>query len=143
MSIDENKRLVLRWFDAVNRGDEAAILAVLSEDFKFEAMLRRPEWMKYKFDRYQFAATPASMSALMVSPIQMAVVDMIAEGNKVAVEAKTDSTMKTGKKYDNAYHLAFFIENNLIKEVREYSCSFLAEYCFRELNPWKDEKYKS
>ena len=66
---------------------------------------------------------------------------MIAEGNKVSVEATTDSLLTNGKRYDNAYSLAFVIENGLIKEAREYSCSFLAEYCFRELNPWKDEKY--
>lgn len=142
MSTEESKQVVRRWFEAVNAGDPTEILKLLSDDFSFEAMLRQPKWMKYTWNREQFAATPAAMSSLMTSPIILRVVSMIAEDDKVAVEATTDSVMKNGKNYDNAYHFAFVVRDGQIVEAKEYSCSHLAQDCFSEMNPWKTEQFE-
>lgn len=135
MSGEESKQVVRRWFEAVNQGDPAEILKLLSEDFSFEAMLRQPQWMKYTWNREQFAATPAAMSSLMTSPIILHIVSMIGEDDKVAVEATTDSVMKNGKHYDNAYHFVFSFRDGTISEVREYCCTYLVEECFGGFNP--------
>lgn len=142
MSADDSKQVVRRYFDAVAGGNEAEILGLLDENFTFEAMLRRPEWMKYRWTREQFAATPAAMSALMDKPIVMQIVDMIAEGDKVAVQATSDVMMKNGKRYDNAYHFAFVVRNGKIVDAKEYSCSHLAQDCFSDMNPWAGEDFK-
>jgi ketosteroid isomerase-like protein len=135
MSTETNKQAILKWFEAVNRGDEPGILATLTDDFVFKAMARSPKWVQYRWNKQEFAAAPKSMSTLMKTPIQMEVVGMIAEGDQVAVEAKTDSDLKNGKKYDNAYHFVFVVRDGLISEVREYCCSHLVEECFGEFNP--------
>ena len=135
MSTEQNKAVVRTWFDAVNRGDEPAILATLSEDFAFVAMARSPEWLKYRWGRQEFAAAPRAMSTLMKTPVVMEIVGMLAEGDSVAVEAKTDSLLNNGKVYDNAYHFVFVIRDGLITEVREYCCSYLVEDVFGEFNP--------
>jgi uncharacterized protein len=44
----------------------------------------------------------------------------VAEGNKVAVEARTDVGVSNGRHYDNHYHYVFILEDGKIKEVREY-----------------------
>jgi ketosteroid isomerase-like protein len=142
MDANASKQTVRAWFEAVNRGDETAILDLLTEDFTFEAMLRQPQWMKYTWNRQQFAATPAAMSRLMTAPITMQIVDMIAEGNKVSVQATTHSTMLNGKLYDNAYHFAFLVRDGRIAEAKEYSCSHLAQDCFSDLNPWKSPAFE-
>lgn len=142
MTIEDNKQVVRDWFAAVAAGREDAILALLADDFSFEAMLRQPAWMKYRWNREQFAATPAAMSALMEAPIVMQIVDMIAEGDKVTVEATSDATMKNGKRYDNAYHFAFTVRDGRIAEAREYSCSHLAQDCFSDLNPWARDEFR-
>jgi len=142
MSAENSKQVVGRWFDAVNRGDPSGILALLSEDFVFEAMLRQPAWLKYHWNREQFAATPAAMSALMEAPMAMEIVSMIAEDDMVAVEATSDALLKNGRRYDNAYHFVFRVRNDLIAEAREYSCSHLAQYCFSDFNPWAGREFE-
>jgi ketosteroid isomerase-like protein len=130
MSVEGNKQIIRNWFSAVNSGDEPAILDMLSQDFEFRGMGRSPEWVKYVWGRADFAAAPRSMSESMVSPIQMEIVGMIAEGDEVAVEAKTDSMLKNGKKYDNAYHFVFVIRDGLVSQVREYCCTHLVNHVF-------------
>jgi ketosteroid isomerase-like protein len=135
MSAEANKQAVRQWFAAVNRGDEQAILAQLTDDFRFKAMARSPVWLKYDWSGQEFAAAPKSMSTLLKTAIQMEIVGLIAEGDNVAVEAQTDVEMVNGKRYDNAYHFVFAFRDGLISQVREYCCSYLVEECFGEFNP--------
>lgn len=135
MGIEENKALVRGWFAAVNCGDEAAILDSTAEDFVFMTMAVQPEWLQYRWDREQFAKVPANMSAVLTAPIQLRIVDMTAEGDRVAVEAETDSEMLNGRRYNNAYHFVFKMRGGKFTEVREYSCSHLAQMCFGAVLP--------
>lgn len=135
MSIEGNKQVVRSWFAAVNAGDEAAILAMTNEDFSFLTMARGPEHLLYNWDREQFSKVPSTMSQVMESPIQLKINDMTAEGDRVAVEAETDSRMLSGKRYNNAYHFVFKLRDGKFTEVREYSCSFLAQSCFGAVEP--------
>ncbi len=135
MSNERNKQVVRDWFAAVNVGDEAAILAMTTADFSFLTMARGPERLLYNWDREQFSKVPSSMSQVLVSPIQLTVIDMTAEGDRVAVEAETDSMMLSGKRYNNGYHFVFKLRDGKFFEVREYSCSFLAQSCFDAVEP--------
>lgn len=135
MSIEQNKQVVRNWFDAVNAGREDDILDMTTDDFQFKAMARQPEWMLYNWDRNEFAKVPSTMSQLMTSPIQLRIVDLTAEGDRVAVEAETDSQMLSGKRYNNAYHFVFKLRDGKFYEVREYSCSHLAQSCFSAIVP--------
>jgi ketosteroid isomerase-like protein len=132
MSTEQNKQLIQKWVATVNGGNEPAILDMLAEDFIFEGMGRSPAWVKYTWGREPFAAAPRTMSALMKSPIQLEIVGMIAEGDQVAVEAKTDSDLLNGKKYDNAYHFVIVVRDGKIAKVKEYCCSHLVNECFGE-----------
>lgn len=141
MTTETNKQVVRDWFAAVNRGDEAAILAMTREDFEFRTMARSPEWLLYNWNREQFAAVPSTMSALLTKPIHLSIVNMIAEEDTVACEAETDSTMLNGRRYNNAYHFVFKVHDGKFREVREYSCSHLAQSCFGAIEP--DDPAKS
>jgi ketosteroid isomerase-like protein len=139
MSIEQNKQVVRSWFDAVNRGDEDFILGLTTDDFQFKAMARQPEWMLYNWNRDEFVKVPSTMSKLMTSPIRLSIVDMTAEGDRVAVEAETDSQMLNGKRYNNGYHFVFKLRDGKFYEVREYSCSHLAQSCFGAVEPSNPE----
>src|SRR3546814_3981717 len=71
------------------------LLAMTAEDFRFETMARAPDWMLYKWDRYQFAAARAAMSRVMKAPIQLSIAGMIGEGDDVDVEAENDREMRS------------------------------------------------
>lgn len=132
---ETNKQVVLDWIGAVNRGDEQAILEMVSDDFVFRTMARSPEWIKYRWNKHEFAAVPKAQSTLMEAPIRMEVVRIFGEGDQVVLEAVTDAMLKNGKHYDNAYSLMFQFDDGKITEVREYSCSHLVVQCFGEFNP--------
>lgn len=135
MGTQENKQIVTRWLEAVNSGKNEKILDLLTEDFLFKTMARSPEWLKYRWNKEQFAAAPEAQSTLLESPIRMEQVNLIGDGDLVVLEAQTDAYLKNGKHYDNAYSLIFQLRDGKIEEVREYSCSHLVVECFGEFNP--------
>jgi len=135
MSVEQNKQLVRDYFAAINRNDEAAILAMTTDDFLFQTMARAPEWLLPKWGREEFARVPATMSRVLTAPIQLAIVSMIGEGDAVAVEAETDSMMLNGMRYNNRYHFVFECRDGKFREIREYSCSHLAQSCFGAIDP--------
>jgi ketosteroid isomerase-like protein len=144
MGTDENKQKVLAWVAAVNRGDEKGILDLTADGFLFKTMARRPAWLGYNWSRQEFAAAPGAQSTLLVTPIQLEVVSLVAEGNRVVLEMKTDAMLKNGKRYDNAYSLIFELnEAGKFTEAREYSCSVLVVECFGEFNPNNPEASKA
>src|SRR3546814_7921018 len=78
---------------------------------------RRPEWIRYRWGREEFAAAPKAMSTVLKTPVVMEIVGMIAEDSQVAVEAQTDAELMNGKQYDNAYHFVFVIRDADRKSV--------------------------
>ena len=47
--------------------------------------------------------------------------------------------MLSGKRYNNAYHFVFKLRDGKFTEVREYSCSHLAQNCFGAIEPGNPE----
>jgi ketosteroid isomerase-like protein len=135
MSTDSNKQMVQRYFDAVAELDKAAIRACLTDEFVFQSMQRKPDWLRLRWNADQFASSPISMSSLMKKPLKFTAREMTAEGDRVCVEADSYGEMKNGKIYDNAYHFVFKFREGKITEVREYSCSYLADDVFGEFQP--------
>jgi ketosteroid isomerase-like protein len=135
MGIDENKRRVLAWVAAVNSGDEQAILGMLSDDFIFKMMARSPKWLRYRWNRQEFAVASKAQSTLLTDPIHLEVVGLFGEGDRVVLEMQTDVILKNGKHYDNAYSVIFEFKGGKICQVREYSCSHLVVECFGEFDP--------
>lgn len=130
MSTESNKNLINNYFDAVNRGDDAAILALVSDDFEFKSMHKNPEFLRISWDKEQFAAAPRLMSGQMNKPLVITPSLLIAEGDYVTAEAESWGEMKDGRVYNNAYHFLFTIKNDLITQVKEYSCSYTAADVF-------------
>src|SRR3982074_182111 len=114
MSIEQNKQDIVRYFERVNRGDKDAILECLTDDFVFQGMGWHPDWVRYRWDREMFADAPREMSTKMKKPIQLRLLGMIAEGERVAVQAESYCEMNNGKIYDNAYHFVFTLRQGRI-----------------------------
>ena len=132
MSIEQNKQLIVTYFERVNRGDKLPILTCLTDDFAFQGMGRHPDWMRYRWDREMFADAPREMSTKMKTPIQLKLLGMIAEGERVAVQAESYCEMLNGKIYDNAYHFIFTVRDGKIAEVLEYCCTYTVFEVFGE-----------
>jgi len=132
MGIEKNKQTIEKYFQAVNRADKDAILGFLTDDFIFKGMGRHPDWMRYQWSREAFADAPRDMSTKMKKPIVMNLLGMIAEGDRVAVQADSYAEMNNGKVYDNAYHFVFKFAGEKIREVLEYCCTYTVYEVFGE-----------
>lgn len=132
MSIEENKKIVETYFELMNKANDKAMLEYLTDDFLFESMLQKPKAFNFSWPKEDFASASRLMSEQMKKPLKIWIVSMMAEDNKVAVEAQSYGEMNSGKLYENVYHFLFKLRDGKIYNVREYSCSYTAQDCFGE-----------
>ena len=61
------------------------------------------------------------MSKLFDGPATITETGITAEGDRVAMEAKSDGLLVSGKRYSNIYHFLFvFTPDGLLREVKEH-----------------------
>jgi ketosteroid isomerase-like protein len=115
-----NKALVARFFETFSSGDVPAIVEAMAPDGTW--------WVSGKLDGMSGSYTAAGLAPLLVGAnagykagaLRITPTGMIAEGNKVAVEAKGFAEMRDGRIYDTQYHFLITIRGGKIGEVREY-----------------------
>mgnify|MGYP003386683656 CR=1 FL=1 len=129
MSTQDNKALVERYIGLMNQANPQQMITDLSDDFSFESMLQKPEAFHVTWDRETFANVTAGMATQMLKPLKVSIISMMAEDDKVAVEATSYGEMNNGKTYANAYHFLFKVRDRKIYNIREYSCSYTAYDC--------------
>jgi ketosteroid isomerase-like protein len=120
---ESNKALARRWVEAVNQRDEAALRAILSDDFLYSGMGRTRKELSVRWDKDQFVTTVLSARTRARKPVVMTVVRALAEGNRVTLETDGYGEMKDGFVYANAYCLLYEIEGGKIRAVRDYCCT--------------------
>lgn len=62
-----------------------------------------------------------SLFAFFHGGLRMELTSCIGEGDIVAVEARSHGVTKSGKRYENEYHMLFRVRDGEIVEVREYT----------------------
>ena len=117
-----NKELVLRFFDALGRGDREELLAVLAEDLVWvvpsgAAMLAgRHHGASNVIDRMFGAMGDTFVPGSAQTKIQQ----LIAEGDVVMAETNLTAERPDGARYDNHYVFVFEIGDGRIRELREH-----------------------
>ena len=66
-------------------------------------------------------APGAKMGKLFDGPMTITETGITAEGDRVAMEARSDGMLISGKRYSNIYHFLFvFTPDGLLREVKEH-----------------------
>ncbi len=114
MGIEDNKAVVTRYFRAICEGRVDELEKVVSTDVKWTIVGLRDVTYKELHDTWKtwFATAPG--------PDAMKVAGMIAEGDRVAVEAAGNMILPDGRPYANKYHMLIEIKGGQIVTVREY-----------------------
>lgn len=121
MSIEANKRMAADFFACFEKADVAGLLDRLTDDATW--------WIGGKPELFDLAGTktkaqmaellgalvPATKNGLSVTPSAM-----VAEGNKVAVEAESYGEFLNGRVYNNFYHFLLEFRGDKIASVKEY-----------------------
>ncbi|MCB1666912.1 MAG: nuclear transport factor 2 family protein [Porticoccaceae bacterium] len=121
MSIEENKKLVAEFFACFGRKDVDGAMSMMTDDatwwiggkkrlFPIAGLKTKAE-AKDIFDAF----VPTSKDGLEIIPT-----GMVAEGDKVAVEAKSHGEFPSGFVYENEYHFLVTLRDGKVASVKEF-----------------------
>jgi ketosteroid isomerase-like protein len=125
--LEANKAVARRYFELYEAGDPKAALALLTED---------ATWSVPGKSELAGTQTRAQVEAMLtgelpfVGPLSFTFHDMIAEGNRVAVQIESHGKIKNGTTYNNFYVFIFTIEDGRITHVLEQTDTL---YSYRTL----------
>lgn len=115
---ESNKTLVRQFFDALNRGDVAHIVDTYAPDGSVRTMGHT--LISGTFSREQVAAAAGGIFDVFPQGLSFHILDMVAEGEKVAVEATSEGLHVSGKIYSNEYHFLFKFRKGKLLHLKEY-----------------------
>lgn len=131
MTILENKQAVLDFCAHFKKAAIPDLLDAMSEDATW--------WIIGKPHLFAGAGTKskADMKRIwgnlfrhMKDGLEMNIIGMIAEGDKVAAEIRSYADLIDGRVYENQYHMLFTHRRGKIVEVREYADTLLIAKMF-------------
>lgn len=115
-----NKAIAEAFFATFSTGNVPAILDALADGASWEVM-GRLDGMSGRYARDTFGALLQGATALYkAKALRITPHSMIAEGNKVAVEARGYAELIDGRIYAPDYHFVLTIADGKVAEVREY-----------------------
>jgi ketosteroid isomerase-like protein len=128
MSAEDNKKIVLSFFENFSAGKADAALALMADNATW--------WIAGKFEmsgtktKAQFTEMLKGMGAVMPKGMRITPKGITAEGDRVALEAESYGEAAKGKIYQNQYHFLVEVRNSKIQAVREYMDTMHAREVF-------------
>jgi len=124
MRKDQCRKAALSYFDRVIKGDIEGAMAMLADSATMwipdRGTMTKPQIKELlSFARNNFKGAP-NFKAL----------GSTAEGGRVALECELGVDLKSGKRYENKYHVLFEFDGDKIKAIREYTDSAPARAAF-------------
>lgn len=117
-SSDSNKPIVARFFEAMNRGDVASIVDAYADDACLQTMGNT--LISGTFTKDQITRSASGIFEVFPEGIRFEILDMVAEGDKVAVEATSEGKHVSGATYSNEYHFLFEFRDGKLVRLKEY-----------------------
>ena len=121
MGAEENKRLVLGFFEDMSAGNAEAFLGAMADNATW--------WVAGDPKNFPLAGTKTKaeftklfggIGEVMPKGLKITPKGVTAEGNRVAVEAESYGEHANGKIYNNLYHFMVECDNGKVTAVREY-----------------------
>jgi ketosteroid isomerase-like protein len=128
----ENKEIVRRYFDAVNRGDMATIAELLDDSASFWVPPSLPDGVEFRGKAMVLKLFTESVGLYDADAgLSVEIKTLTGDEDRVAAELVIrGKSAADGGDYENWYHFLFRIENGRILEIREHLDSL---YAFRKL----------
>ena len=118
VSIDDNKRTVIRYFEILTRNDIPAMMALYDDSMTLH--VPGNTLISGRFNKTQLAEFASRVLDAFPKGLVFTVTGMVAEGDKVAVQAESQGVHVSGKPYRNQYHFLITVRDGKIFESREY-----------------------
>lgn len=115
---ETNKAIVNRFFEALNAGDVDTLVDTYADDGSCRTM--GETLISGTMNKEEIAASSTQIFDVFPSGLTFKVLDMVAEGDKVAVEAVSEGEHVSGQTYNNEYHFLFRFRDGKLLELKEY-----------------------
>lgn len=119
MNTEQLKQTVSLFFDALADADAERIVSFYAEDG--ECWTSGNTLISGTLNRAQILEGAKAVLDVFPDKLSFSVDGMIAEGGKVAVEARSEGMHISGKRYQNRYHFLFeFRDDGKLQRLKEY-----------------------
>lgn len=119
-STEDNKAVARRFLEIFSEGDVEKTLAALSDDVEWWVS-GKLDGMSGTYDKAGFGALIGGVADVYVAPLRITPISMVAEGDKVAVEADSYAELKDGRVYNPRCHFLLQVApDGRIAVVHEY-----------------------
>jgi ketosteroid isomerase-like protein len=116
--IESNKELVSRFFEVLNAGDISGLVNIYADEGSCQTM--GETLISGVMSREQIAQTAGGVFDVFPEGLKFKVLGMVAEGDKVAVEAMSEGEHISGQTYNNEYHFLFEFRDGKLLKLKEY-----------------------
>lgn len=121
MSVEENKHLAHQFIDRFTDNDIAGALDLMANDATWWSA-GKPDQLPTAgaYNKEQIARLIYNMVGQLPNGLKMVVKSLVAEGDKVALEAESYGELPNGRVYNQQYHVLLTIREGRISAVKEY-----------------------
>ncbi len=116
--IESNKERVSRFFEVLNAGDIDALVDSYANEGSYQTM--GETLISGVMNRDQIAESAGGVFDVFPEGLKFKVLGMVAEGDKVAVEAMSEGEHISGQTYSNEYHFLFQFRDGKLLSLKEY-----------------------
>ncbi len=121
MSAEDNKKIVLGFFENLSSGKADAMLAMMADNATWTVMGKPDKFaLGGTKTKAQFAELLKGIGSAMPKGLRVTPKALTAEGDRVSMEAESYGEHANGKIYNNLYHFLVECENGKVTAVREY-----------------------
>ncbi len=113
-----NKALVTQFIDYLNQGNIEGFVGMYHE--AGYVWTSGHTLISGKFSKPQIAASAGAIFEAFPQGLTFTIHGMLAEGDKVAVEAESNGMHASGKHYNNLYHFLFEFRDGKVLSLKEY-----------------------
>ena len=116
--IEANKARVSQFFEALNAGDIDAVVNAYADDGSCRTM--GETLISGTMNKEQIAASAGGIFDVFPEGLRFNILGMVAEGDKVAVEATSEGEHVSGQTYNNEYHFLFEFRDGKLLKLKEF-----------------------
>jgi ketosteroid isomerase-like protein len=115
---EANKAIVTQFFEAMNGGDVEFIVNAYAANGCLQTMGNT--LISGTYSRDQIAASAGGIFEVFPEGLKFTAQSMVAEGDRVAVEATSEGKHVSGQTYSNEYHFLFEFREGKLLKLKEY-----------------------
>src|SRR5262245_22562851 len=121
MSVEENKHLARQFIDCFTANDIAGALDLMTDDATWW-IAGKPDQLPAAgiYNKEQIARLLYNMVGQLPNGLKVTVKSLVAEGDKVAMEADSYGELRNGRVYNQQYHFLLRVREGKIQAVKEY-----------------------